>query len=251
VTTVEDLIKQNDFCTATTLLDARFLRPIPDWIQQMPFGDFPIFLTVLYRSQAKAYCLEDVTSVYRMHSGGVYRSMYSSDEKIIITAEWAIDAYRKLQQWVFNGEYDLLIEDCIRGKEQMIVDLKDQRKKRSVILKEIIDYVPNGGAFILVDDFNLETIGQFDGRCVMPFTEQNGVFWGPPADDHEAIAEIERQRATGVLLIVFTWHSFWWLQHYAGMYTYLQENYECIMNDDRLIGFLLQKEEVAEHISFR
>jgi hypothetical protein len=182
-----------------------------------------------------------------MHAGGVHGSMYRSNDKIIQTIKWAIECYRMLQTHLFKGEYKELIESSIKWRENMIADLLDERKSRNAVLNEITNVVPAGGSFILIDDWNLNVVGKVDGKVALPFTEQDGVYWGPPLNDAAAIAEIERQHERGIHLIVFTWMAFWWLDYYTGMYNYLKLNYECVLNNERLMAFNLQKKGVPEH----
>ena len=56
----------------------------------------------------------------------------------------------------------------------------------------------------------------------LPFIERDGVYWGTPADDHEAIAELNRMHQKGINFIVFAWPAFWWLDHYKGFSEYLK-----------------------------
>jgi hypothetical protein len=83
--------------------------------------------------------------------------------------------------------------------------------------------VPEGSTMALVDEDNFET-EVFGRRRVLPFPEREGTWWGPPADDDEAIAEVERMRGLGVSHLVVASPAFWWLDHYQRWAAYLQEN---------------------------
>lgn len=238
---IADLILKNTFCAATNVFISKFFRPIPSWFMTMPFEDWPLYLYILHKSQKKAYCLQDITTVYRIHPGGLHGSLISSSSKIKKAIEWEIDFYKKIRLYLFKDKYRSLIEKSIEDREKAITDLSDERKTPSAVLSEITEYFPMNGSFILVDDWKLEVTGQVNGRKVVPFTEQNGVYWGKPANDEAAILEIERQREKGVNALIFTWGAFWWLNHYSEMYRYLQSNYKCILHNERLIGFDLQQ----------
>ncbi|GAA4452711.1 hypothetical protein GCM10023189_16560 [Nibrella saemangeumensis] len=108
-------------------------------------------------------------------------------------------------------------------------------------IQEITDVVPSQASFILADEGQLGTSHIHAGRYRIPFIEQNGQYWGPPANDTQAIEEIERQRTKGSAYIFFAWPTFWWLEHYSGMYNYLMSNYTCLINNERLVGFKLEK----------
>ena len=62
---------------------------------------------------------------------------------------------------------------------------------------EILELVPNGSAFILVNDDQWGNEAEFTGRRVIPFLEQEGRYWGPPENDRVAIRELERLRQAG------------------------------------------------------
>ena len=59
------------------------------------------------------------------------------------------------------------------------------------------------------------------------------MYWGPPADDVEAVAELETQRARGADFIVFTAPTFWYLDHYRGLLRHLEECYDLVTSNDR------------------
>jgi hypothetical protein len=107
-------------------------------------------------------------------------------------------------------------------------------------MQEIEAVVPPVARFILVDENYWGTGDLVAGRPRIPFPEQDGQFWGPPADDAAAIREIERQRRNGATSVVFAWPSFWWLDHYREMHQFLRSQYPCVLENDRLVAFDLQ-----------
>ena len=82
------------------------------------------------------------------------------------------------------------------------------------LAQEVVELVPETDSFILVDDSGVVTV---PGRKWLPFLEHDGMYWGKPANDDEAIRELERMRRAGSAFIIFTWHSFWWLDYYIGV----------------------------------
>ncbi|GAA4402971.1 hypothetical protein GCM10023187_18600 [Nibrella viscosa] len=107
-------------------------------------------------------------------------------------------------------------------------------------LQEIDAAVPPAARFILVDENYWGTGDLVAGRRCIPFPEQDGQYWGAPADDAAAIREIERQRGNGAATVVFAWPSFWWLDHYRELHQFLRTQYPCMLENDRLIIFNLQ-----------
>jgi hypothetical protein len=90
--------------------------------------------------------------------------------------------------------------------------------------------------FILVDDGRL---GSDFVPLARPMRERNGEYAGPPANDGEAIVELERQRRAGATHIVFAPGSFWWLEYYEVFHQYLREHFVCLAQDEQLCAFEL------------
>lgn len=83
---------------------------------------------------------------------------------------------------------------------------------------------------ILVDDnawADLPPEAFGGGVALTPFLERDGKYWGRPANDTVAIAELERLRAAGCNLMVFPWFSFWWLDYYTEFAKYLYDKFMC------------------------
>jgi len=95
-------------------------------------------------------------------------------------------------------------------------------------------------SFILVDEDCLKGNEIIEGFRTLPFTEHNGQYWGAPTDDNMAIREFDRLRQTGASAIVFLWHTFWWLEYYAGFHDYLRQKFPCLLQNDHLIAFDLR-----------
>ena len=105
---------------------------------------------------------------------------------------------------------------------------------------ELIGLIPAGAGFILVDDAQWGKVRELAPYRVTPFLEKNGCYWGPPANDDEAIRELERLNKDGASHIVFAWPSFWWLEHYAGLRRYLRAFFLCVLENERLVVFRLK-----------
>jgi len=96
--------------------------------------------------------------------------------------------------------------------------------------------------FILVDEDQWGTESQVLGRRRFPFIEREGRYWGAPTDDRCAVAEVERLRNAGAGWMAFAGHTFWWLEHYAGLRHHLRAHYRCALESDRLLLFDLRPE---------
>ena len=95
---------------------------------------------------------------------------------------------------------------------------------------QICRLIPADESFVLVDEEQIR--GELPHKRAIPFLEQNGRYWGPPADDAIAIEGLERLRAAGAKFIVFIWPTFWWLEHYRSFAQHLGSNFRCVHNDE-------------------
>ena len=102
----------------------------------------------------------------------------------------------------------------------------------------IASVITAGVAFILADDEQWGADDEMLGRRRIPFLEHDGVYWGAPADDVQAIAELERLRRTGAEAIVFAWPAFWWLEHYREFAQHLADHYPRIISDGNVVIFV-------------
>lgn len=78
--------------------------------------------------------------------------------------------------------------------------------------------VPVDERFLLLD----ETQWQMDDALLrdrsLPFPNDNGAYAGPPADDADAVTQIEAASGgAGARYLVVGWPAFWWLEHYPAM----------------------------------
>ena len=101
--------------------------------------------------------------------------------------------------------------------------------------------IPEGDTFVLVDEQGFG--GDFArGRRALPFLEREGVYWGAPPDGATAVGELERMRRDhGASYIAFGWPAFWWLDHYDELRDHLRSQYDCILENKRLVIFDLNK----------
>lgn len=102
---------------------------------------------------------------------------------------------------------------------------------------DINSLIPEGTCYILINQDEWGSGEAVEGRHSVPFLEKDTQYWGQPADDATAIAEVERLRQCGAEYLVFWWTCFWWLDHYKEFHNYLQTKFSCILENDRLLVF--------------
>lgn len=108
-------------------------------------------------------------------------------------------------------------------------------------INDILNIVPENRSFVLVDEDAWGVGQQFENRKRFHFLDKDGEYNGLPQNDVQAIDEIERLRKENVDYIFFTSNAFWWLDHYPGLASYLKNNFQLILDNERLIVFKLQK----------
>jgi hypothetical protein len=105
-----------------------------------------------------------------------------------------------------------------------------------LITPQIVSLIPARYTFVVVDDDVFRNELANDRRAV-PCTERHGEYWGPPADDTNAIQAIEERRGSGVSFVVFAWPSFWSLDYYSGLNRYLRSEFRWVLETDLLVVF--------------
>jgi hypothetical protein len=112
-------------------------------------------------------------------------------------------------------------------------------ERRDLALRDLRSVIPSGSRFTLADEEQWGLGPALEDRPCLPFTERDGRYWGPPADDAEAIREVERLLHAGTRYLVFGWPCFWWLRHYTGLHRRLR-TYRCLLENDRLVVWTLE-----------
>lgn len=107
-------------------------------------------------------------------------------------------------------------------------------------INDIASYLPQDETFILVDDDTWGAQEIYPNRTVIPFLECNGQYNGTPESDDIAIRELRRLLDSSVRFIVFAWPSFWWLEYYQEFHKHLLDNFNCILENERVVIFALK-----------
>ena len=103
-------------------------------------------------------------------------------------------------------------------------------------VEDLLDAVPVGAGFVLVDDY------QLSDRLLRPWRvtrlmDSDGVYGGPPASAEAALQDLAAKRRDGASFLVVAWSAFWWLDHYAAMAAHVRANFPCVLGNDRLVVF--------------
>lgn len=105
-------------------------------------------------------------------------------------------------------------------------------------LEELDAIIEPGLRFILVDGTQLGI--EQSHREPVRFLERDGEYWGEPADDAEAIRELDRLRGEGLEFLALAWPSFWWVDSYPQFMAHLRTTSSCRLANERLQIFDLR-----------
>jgi hypothetical protein len=106
-------------------------------------------------------------------------------------------------------------------------------------------HIPPDASMILVDGDQLASGGTLAGRPAFPFTEHQGYFNGPPANDAAALAELERLRKRGASYLVFAWPGFALRDQYPEFSRTVAEQFDCPVKNPHVVIFDLRSHAPA------
>jgi len=106
--------------------------------------------------------------------------------------------------------------------------------------EQLAALMPPGTAFVLANADEWGGGEAVAGRRAVPFLERDGRYWGDPADDREAIAELERLRSAGAAFLVVWWTCFWWEGHYPEFFAHLGRRFRCAARNDAVLVYDLR-----------
>jgi SAM-dependent methyltransferase len=96
-----------------------------------------------------------------------------------------------------------------------------------------------GDTIILADEDRFGDM-YLPGRVVRPIVERNGMYYGPPSDDEDAIAQLTRMRREGADYLAIGWPAYWWLKHYKRFAAHLNENCQTVLINDDVVIFRIK-----------
>ncbi|HXJ38862.1 MAG TPA: glycosyltransferase family A protein [Bryobacteraceae bacterium] len=203
----------------------------PQWIAR-PGPD--LYLATLAALYGRIKELPESQACYRMHGRNGYQSLKFEDRVRFDLA---------LVDYASNAVEEHCAKLGIRVDREQWQALSWARRVQQSA-QDIVKLVPPGASFVLVDEGKWKTDPFLAGRKRIQFLAYEGQYWGNPPDDAAAIRELERLRGAGADFIVFAWSAFWWFDYYSGLHRYLRSNFPCVLENDRIAAFELQKESV-------
>jgi len=89
-------------------------------------------------------------------------------------------------------------------------------------------------AFIDEDQWGVD---ESVGWTARHFPEHDGMYWGLPASDADALTELDRAIADGATRLVVTWSAFWWLDYYTEFFESVRSRFPTLLSTDRVVVF--------------
>jgi glycosyltransferase involved in cell wall biosynthesis len=191
------------------------LLPMPE----SPYRTCPdIYLGALARLYGRIETLGEPQSLYRVHAqNNIDRITY--------------DEERERLDHVYTALAERLHADGV------VVDVESWKARSWVhrlprLRDDLRSVLPEGDTIAVLDEDKLRS--ELGDWATAPFPARGGVYWGPPADDEQAVAELERARAEGASQLVVAWPAFWWLDHYPGFADRLR-SLPCLLENERAV----------------
>jgi hypothetical protein len=106
--------------------------------------------------------------------------------------------------------------------------------------EELAAVLPPGKPFAVVDaPVAMPRTFINHGRVAFP---QGG---DAPPDDKSAVLALGQLRGSGAALLAFLWPAFWWLERYPGLESQLRSAGRCVLENERVVAFDLQRAPAA------
>lgn len=195
-----------------------------------------VYLTVLAPLYGNVIRLSEPQAAYRQHGANNYHCRPLDDARL----RDYIQRFESCCQVLSSHLQAIGLQaDCAQWRERNFNYLWPCRMLRA--RQDIASIIPAGESYVFIDN-NEWGAGQLvSDRQAIPFRERDGDYAGPPADDYQAIRDLERLRMAGAAMIVIWWTAFWWLDHYAEFARHLREQHECVLDEEHLIIFDLRR----------
>jgi FkbM family methyltransferase len=105
--------------------------------------------------------------------------------------------------------------------------------------RELTSATPPGAVLVIADLDEVVFGSLLADRVRTPFLEHQGMYFGPPATDQQAIDELMRQYANGATHFVLLWPAFWLFEAFPRFEQFLRGQ-RCLVENGRMILFELK-----------
>jgi hypothetical protein len=194
-----------------------------------PPGEYRVGLDAYLAGLAPLYGVvvadEESHSLYRLHPAGNWSALSFLDR---LEHDLAVDAVTR---------------KCVADHCQALgIDADPERWRVTSWFHQLssamdeLDPLVSGRTVALIDEDQWGLDGSV-GWTARHFPEHDGVYWGLPASDADALAELDRAVADGATRLVVAWSAFWWLDYYAEFFRSVRSRFPTVLSTDRVLVF--------------
>jgi hypothetical protein len=206
------------------------------WGEREPqFGRFTDFISaVVYGSIS--FQRDRFLYAYETHERNVREYFRDRPEDLLVIDICNGDGWEKLSPFLGMEIPAFPFPHSNRGKDRAAT--VRWIEQFDLARSDLAAVVPRGAPLILIDDGKVgPTVAP--GTTVLPYPPYDGQSWGLPQSGEDAVAGLLRLHAGGAEVVVLTWESFWWLDHYPQFESHLQTQYRCLLKNDRVAVYKL------------
>jgi glycosyltransferase involved in cell wall biosynthesis len=120
---LEEFLFKNYVPTASLVFEKKYFFPIPEWYKNIKYGDYALYLLILFRSNKKAYYLSDVMSVYRIHDNGSFSKLGDVDKALNY-----INLFTTFKKKVFKNKFNSYLNKIISFNYAQLILLLFKQK---------------------------------------------------------------------------------------------------------------------------
>ena len=198
-------------------------------VMPAPAGQYRIGLDAYLAGLAPLYGVidadEEPHSLYRLHPSGNWSALSFFDR---LEHDLAVDAVTR---------------QCVADHCALLGIHADPERWRetswfhqlSSAIAEIAPFV-RGRTVALIDE-DQWGIDQSVGWTARHFPEHDGMYWGLPANDADALAELDRAIAAGASRLVVAWSAVWWLDYYSEFARSVRSRFPLLLSTERVQVF--------------
>jgi hypothetical protein len=194
-----------------------------------PAGQYRIGLDAYLAGLAPLYGIVDADershSLYRLHPSGNWSALSFGDRL----------------------EHDLAIDEvtrkCVADRCTALgIDADPERWRVTSWFHQLSSAMDELGPFVrgrtvaLIDEDQWGLDGSV-GWTARHFPDHDGVYWGLPSSDADALAELDRAIADGATRLVVAWSAFWWLDYYAEFFRSVRSRFPTLLSTDQVVVF--------------